>query len=270
MLVHNDRIALGGVRGDKFIFGAIRGDKQLFDTSVITDANKEYILATYGEEALAKALVYLHSNPSFIPFFNEDPDTICSVCEIGYVRYVKRAYFDTDFIPTRHTEVEVVVRTINETNGNQEVIFGAGKKYTPQAFGLGGTATDNTDHYLSDFYKLKQNRFWEIKKSYKIKFNINQFSIDNKVWITGTSTDVDNLKTQMFIQGNKEMTNMKGTCFLVENKIIIKDNGIKVRHMIPYKKADGTLCMFDMVHFALYPQLGDTGVMVVMKEGEYE
>jgi hypothetical protein len=268
MLVHNDRIALGGVRGDKFIFGAIRGDKQLFDTSVITDANKEYILATYGEEALAKALVYLHGNPSFIPFFNEDPDTICSVCEIGYVRYIKRTYFDTGFTPTRHTEVEVVVRTINETNGNHEVIFGAGKKDTPQAFGLGGTAYGAAPLY--DFYKTFQYGFWDFKKTYRIKFNINQFSIDDKVWITGTSTDVDNLKTQMFIQGNEEMTNMTGNCFLVENKIIIKDNGIKVRHMIPYKKADGTLCMFDMVHFALYPQLGIAGVMVVMKEGEYE
>lgn len=268
MLVHNDKIALGGVRGDKFIFGAIRGDKQLFDTSVITDANKEYILATYGGEALAKALVYLHSNPSFIPYFNEDPDTICSVCEIGYVRYIKLTYFDTGFVPTSHTDIETTIRTIKTTNYNIQAIFGAGYGNTPQAFGLGGSPYNTSP--LRDFYKLTVYGVWLYQQTYHIKFNVNQFSIDDRIWITGTSTDVDSLETPLYIQGNKGMSNHVGTSFVVENKFIIKDNGIKVRHMIPYKKADGTLCMFDMVHFAFYPQLNNKGVAVVMKEGEYE
>ena len=134
MLVHNDRIALGGVRGDKFIFGAIRGDKQLFDTSVITDANKEYILATYGEEALAKALVYLHGNPSFIPFFNEDPDTICSVCEIGWFRGIRTNIITTNVYPTRHTTYEILY--IPDHPQNRVAIFGVGNGKFNYLYGL--------------------------------------------------------------------------------------------------------------------------------------
>lgn len=241
MLVHNDRIALGGVRGDKFIFGAIRGDKQLFDTSVITDANKEYIIATYGEEALAKALVYLHGNPSFIPFFNEDPDTICSVCEIGWIRGNPQIIPLYYFNPTKKTVIKCWM--IDTDQSNRESLFGvyngaseSNKSYSFSMMNTNGSWWNNGKN-ISGYYSD-----CGVNTPYSIDYQWGKVLIQNLK--TGNKAEYDTQVTDDYIptnigfaiNGAIDRVGNQTVCYL--NNFEIYEDGVKLYHFIPFKRGD--------------------------------
>ena len=240
MLVHNDRIALGGVRGDKFIFGAIRGDKQLFDTSVITDANKEYILATYGEEALAKALVYLHGNPSFIPFFNEDPDTICSVCEIGWFRGITTAPIHLTIVPTRHTTYDFMAMVENlDNNGNTTFFLGQGSNSTFESdYGI---QYNDSCSYLAVNGKLINNRGTHprVKVLYRYEFDIKHLTItkqDTRERITYDTKIADDYVVPNKVIAWNGIPSSTYSALAITMYFIAKEDGKKLIHLIPFKR----------------------------------
>lgn len=251
MLVHNDRIALGGVRGDKFIFGAIRGDKQLFDTSVITDANKEYILATYGEEALAKALVYLHGNPSFIPFFNEDPDTICSVCEIGWFRGIRTDIINIDVYPTKHTIYDILYIP-DEITGNNVAIFGIS---SGGSIGLYSYSLSYRGHNELLFVNQTLIGAIAVNIPYHIEMNHKSVSLTR---LDTNATSVYSTKivdTYVYPNTKLSINGATGSLYAVKSpfaKFLVKENGKVIRHLIPFKSNGGTYFMLDMTNYKKY------------------
>ena len=256
MLVHNDRIALGGVRGDKFIFGAIRGDKQLFDTSVITDANKEYILATYGEEALAKALVYLHSNPSFIPFFNEDPDTICSVCKIGWFRGIKTYFIALDVVPTKRTSYDFECQI--ETTDNTNAFFGISNDNS-----VGFSAVDYTYGYnpYGAFFNVNgtivNDRGTHPKRQIPYHYEFDFKKIKFTKLDDGASGVYDTKIANDYVFTNKPITlnGLTGYNFNYQDsygRFVVKEDGVKILHLIPYKDSAGVYYMLDLINYKKY------------------
>lgn len=255
MLVHNDRIALGGVRGDKFIFGAIRGDKQLFDTSVITDANKEYILATYGEEALAKALVYLHGNPSFIPFFNEDPDTICSVCEIGWFRGITTAPIHLTIVPTRRTTYDFMAMVKSRGNsGNTTFFLGQGSNSEfASDFGIQYNDYANflrvNNKEINDRYTHPQGGV-----PYRYEFDIKHLTItkqDTKEIITYDTKIADDyvVPNKVIAWNGIPTTNYSASATTMY--FIAKEDGKKLIHLIPFKRG-ANYYLLDLLKYKLY------------------
>lgn len=258
MLTHGDKIVLGGVRGDKFVFGAIRGDKEVLGKSILSEATSKYILSTYGEKAYAQALEYCHHHPDFIPFLEEDNDTIVSIGDFGYYRGVRTGNIQLDDVyPTKRTTYDFIGMTISKSNsGNDTPFFGIRQK------NVSGVQPDDYIYGCNDYTEcyIVRDKMLNPRGSnpkggipYRYEFTYDKFTFTKlddgltETYDTQIPDDFVILNEPLTING---MTNsISRPRHYIVNYFIIKENGVIIKHFIPFKDKVNGYYLLDLLTF---------------------
>lgn len=170
-------------------------------------------------------LRYGLSNPTMVPYINEDPDLVCSLMNVGKVRWVQgdgTAYIDTGLKFAENGEYEIKYRVRN--TGHYPMLLGTNWQ-DGNGFAVdkssGTTSQITIRNYVSTAYSVGEN-------DVLLKLSWTQYTINGTTVSTGkepiTSTNT------VYLGGVRSYDKWTGRIYYA----IYREGDTEVRHFVPF------------------------------------